>query len=660
MKNVVIVESPAKAKTIGKYLGDEYSVISCKGHIRDLATSGKDGLGVDVENDFKANYVINKDKKALVKDLKKQVKNVDNVFLASDPDREGEAIAWSLAEELDLDINEKNRIVFNEITKTSIVKAINNPQAIDMDLVKSQETRRIFDRIIGFKLSKLLKVKIKSRSAGRVQSVALKLIVDREREIEKFTPLEYWSIDASFKTKPSFVASLAKIDNEKAEINDGETAHRIVSEINDFTVSDIKTNVRKRNAKPPFITSTLQQEASTKLGFSAKKTMSVAQRLYEGIELKDGAVGLITYMRTDSYRLGEAFLMAAKEEITKTYGAEYVGFYVTKSNKNAQDAHEAIRPTYADYRPEDIKAYLTSDEYKLYNLIYARAVAAVMKPAEFEANTITLLAADKYQFVANGSVLLFDGYLKLYRAFEQNKDELLPTLKVGDVLKASEIIPLQHFTEPPLRYSEARLIKELEEQGIGRPSTYATIIDKITSRYYVELKKPTDSSKTKVFFPTEQGILTNDRLAEFFSEIINVTYTSKMESELDVIADGELDYVQALKDFYSQLVPLVDKAYQEMDKVAPVEVGEDCPECGKPLIYRQGRFGKFIACSGYPECTYRASLVKKEEPVYLDRNCPECGSPLVERVSRRFKQKFVGCSAYPKCNFIEKTKKDKE
>lgn len=659
MKNLVIVESPAKAKTISKYLGEDYVVVSCKGHIRDLATTGKDGLGINVEDNFQPNYVIIKEKRSLVKEIKKDLKKVDKVYLASDLDREGEAIAWSLADEFALNLEDENRIVFNEVTKSAITQAMQNPRKIDMDLVRSQETRRFFDRIIGFKLSKLLKNKIQSRSAGRVQSVALKVIVDREREIEKFIPQEYWTIEAKFATKPTFTATLSKIHQKKAVVNNEEEALTILNSIDIFNVEDVKTATKKRRPKLPFITSTLQQEASTKLGFTAKKTMQVAQKLYEGVDLPDGTVGLITYMRSDSYRLSDAFMAEAKSQLLSDYGKEYLGFYAYKQNKKAQDAHEAIRPTSAKYLPLTIKNHLTNDEYKLYNFIYARTMAALMAQAEFTSNTIEL-KADKYLFTSSGSVMAFDGYLKIYSPFEQSNDEFLPQLVVGSQLKAQEIVPVQHFSEAPLRYSEARLIKELEEKGIGRPSTYATIIDKITSRFYVELKKASETSKTKVFYPTSQGILTNDKLAEFFSSIINISYTSNMETELDEIADGKIDYLIALKNFYGELIPLVENAYNLMEKAAPENVGENCPQCEQPLIYRQGRFGKFIACSGYPTCTYKASLTKKSEPVYVSRDCPECGAPLVERVSKRFKQKFIGCSAYPKCTYLEKITKKEE
>lgn len=659
MKNVVIVESPAKSKTITKYLGDGYKVVSSKGHIRDLATSGKEGLGVDIENDFEAKYVISKDKKQVVKDLKKEIKDADMVYLASDPDREGEAIAWSLIEELGLSTKDLNRVVFNEITKKAVTSAIEEPRTLDMDLVHSQETRRIFDRMIGFRLSKLLRSKISSKSAGRVQSVALKLIVDREREIEAFKPVEYWTIEADFATKPLLKTELSKISGKKAIVNNQKEADTILSELTDFTIDKIKATNKKRKAKPPLITSTLQQVASTKLGFSAKKTMMVAQKLYEGIEIKDGAVGLITYMRTDSYRLSNDFVFSATSFIEESFGKEYVGFYATKQNSNAQDAHEAIRPTSVTNTPESIQEYLSKDEYKLYKLIYARAVSAMMAPAVFNTQSISLLNG-KYTFSASGSILVFDGYLKLAGDYESNKDVILPELNENDTMKASEIRPIQHFTEPPLRYSEARLIKELEEKGIGRPSTYATIIDKITARNYCELKSSTETSKTKVFFPTEQGTLTNDKLQEFFSSIINASYTSNMELQLDEIAGGNLDYIKTLHDFNNELLPLLEKANNEMEKIGPKETGDVCPNCGKPIVIRHGRFGEFKACSGYPECKYILNDKPKAEPVYLDRDCPECGSKLLERVARRTGKKFIGCSNFPKCKYIENIKEEKK
>ncbi len=656
MKNLVIVESPSKSKTIEKYLGKDYEVVSSKGHIRDLATKGKDGLGIDVENNFTPTYVIAKGKKDVVNDLKKHVAACDKVYLATDPDREGEAISWHLANELDQDIDAVNRVVFNEITHDAVIEAFKHPRKIDINLVKSQETRRMLDRIIGFKLSKLLKNKIKSKSAGRVQSVALKLIVEKEKEIRAFVPEEYWTIDALFKEDgKEFKASLSKIDDEKAKISSKEEADKILKELDGpFILSSIKKQVRKKDPKLPFITSTMQQEASTKLGFSAKKTMSVAQRLYEGVELANGFEGIITYMRTDSTRLSNVFIASAKDHIAKEYGSEYVGFYKVKNDASSQDAHEAIRPANLANHPDKIKQYLTNDEYKLYKLIYARALASLMASAKLNTITYNLIQKD-YEFVANGSQLAFDGYLKVYADYETTKDVLLPELVQDQAYDAVNVLSDQHFTEPPLRYSEARLIKEMEELGIGRPSTYSTIIDTIQARGYVELKKPTASAKTKVFFPTEQGELTTAKLDEFFSSIINVQYTAQMEDELDLIAEGKEDNIAALQTFWAKFDPLVNDAYEKMEKIKPEEVGEKCPECGNELVYRNGRYGRFISCSNFPTCKYTRKIeIDKPKAVAepTGKMCPKCGSELLKRKSR-FNTFFLGCSAYPKCQYME-------
>ena len=655
MKNLVIVESPAKSKTIEKYLGNDFIVTSSKGHVCDLAIKGKDGLGVDVENQFQTTYTINIDKKETMRDLKKLVSKADAVYLATDPDREGEAISWHLARELGLNIDEENRVVFHEITKNAVLDAFNQPRQIDMDLVRSQETRRILDRIIGFKLSKLLNSKIKSKSAGRVQSVALKLIVEREDEIKAFNSEEYWTIHANFEVgRKKFVADLAKYNNEKISVSSKEEADRIIMDCTQpFVVSSIKEQVKKKGPKPPFITSSLQQEASTKLGFSAKKTMQIAQKLYEGINIKGDLTGLITYMRTDSTRLSNQFMAQARDLIVDTYGKEYAGFYQSKKNDAAQDAHEAIRPTHLEYVPEEIKDSLTNDEYKLYAFIYYRAVAALMADAKVNTVSVTL-HSNGYDFVCNGKQLVFDGYLKAYGKYETNKDEILPELKEGAELRSTLIEGKQHFTEPPLRYSEARLIKTLEEFGIGRPSTYAMIIDTIQARGYVTLEKPSDGSKTKVFIPTEQGELTCRKLDEFFKDIINVMYTANMETELDEIADGERDYVQLLQLFWDKFIPLVNHAYTNMEKKELEKTGEVCPDCGKDLVYRQGRFGKFISCSGYPECKFTKKIEKpaEEQPVLTDQVCPECGAFLLHRKSR-YGTYFFGCSNFPKCKFIK-------
>ena len=656
MKNLVIVESPSKSKTIEKYLGKDYEVVSSKGHIRDLAIKGKDGLGIDIDNDFTPTYVIAKGKKDVVASLKDKASKADKVYLATDPDREGEAISWHLAKELNQDMDDDNRVVFNEITHDAVIEAFKHPRKIDNNLVKSQETRRMLDRIIGFKLSKLLNSKIKSKSAGRVQSVALKLIVEKEKEINRCVSEEYWNIDVKFKEdKKEFTASLAKVDNDKFKISNKDECDELLKRIDGpFTLSNIDSQVRKRNPKLAFITSTLQQEASVKLGFSAKKTMSVAQMLYEGIALKNGHEGLITYMRTDSTRLSNVFIASAKSYIEDNYGKEYVGYYKVKNDQGAQDAHEAIRPTNINNTPEEVAEYLTNDQLKLYKLIYYRALASLMASAKLNTMAYTF-SINGLDFVANGSQLVFDGYLKVYKDYETNKDVILPKLELNNLYEAKEIMPSQHFTEPPLRYSEARLIKELEELGIGRPSTYSSIIDTIQQRGYVELKKASASGKTKVFFPSEQGILTTEKLDEFFSSIINVKYTAQMESELDEIAEGNLDNVMALKAFWDKFSPLVDNAYANMEKVKPEEVGEKCPECGNELVYRNGRYGKFISCSNFPTCKYTRKIESdkpKEKPEPTGKLCPNCGHELLKRKSR-FNTYFVGCSNYPKCHYME-------
>lgn len=655
MKNLVIVESPSKSKTIEKYLGKDYKVVSSKGHIRDLAIKGKDGLGVDVENNFEPTYVVSKDKKEVVKELKKDAKKAEKVFLATDPDREGEAISWHLAQELGLDINDDNRIVFNEITKSAVTKALDNPRKIDMGLVKSQETRRILDRIIGFKLSKLLQVKIKSKSAGRVQSIALRMICDCENEINAFIPEEYWTFKALFKeNKKEFEAVLTKIDGKKAKIENEETANEIESRIQDeFELVDVTKTVKKRSARLPFITSTLQQEASSKLSFGAKKTMMIAQMLYEGIDIGNETQGLITYMRTDSTRLSNEFIASAYNVIENEYGKEYKGFYRVKNDENSQDAHEAIRPTNIENTPEKVKPYLTNDQYKLYKFIYYRALASLMADAKFE-NTIYTFDNNGLTFSSNGSVQIFDGYLKAYKDYDNSKDVNLPVLEKGQIINKIALNKEQHFTEPPLRYTEAKLIKALEEEGVGRPSTYATIIDTIINRGYVELKKATDTSKTKFFFPTEQGILTDQKLKDYFLSVINVKYTAEMEKELDEIAMNKSDNVAALRDFYNRFVPLLDDAYKNMEKKEAEKTGEKCPECGNDLVYRQSRYGKFISCSNYPECKFTKNIndKPKEEPEHTGLICPECGSELLKRKSR-YGNYFYGCSNYPKCKHIE-------
>lgn len=647
-KNLVIVESPSKSKTIEKYLGSDYVVTSSKGHIRDLATTGKGGLGVDIEDNFKPNYVINKEKKDVVKDLKKYVKEADYVYLATDPDREGEAISWHLAEVLGINTDLSNRVVFNEVTKNAVIDALNNPRQIDKNLVKSQETRRVLDRIIGFKLSKLLQKKIKSKSAGRVQSVALRLICEREKEIEAFIPEEYWKVKASFeKDDISFIAELAKYKNEKLELKNEQDTNQVYESLDKvFEVGEVKKTQKKRASKPPFITSTLQQEASSKLNFKAKRTMQIAQKLYEGIDIGDETVGLITYMRTDSIRLSDAFISEAKDYIEQKYGKDYVGTVkVSKKKENVQDAHEGIRPTSVMRTPESLKEYLKADELKLYSLIYARALSSLMAPAKLNATTLSLMN-NGYEFRANGSVIAFDGYLRVYGQYEKQSDEILPSVKVKEMLESQDIQKSQHFTKPPARYSEAKLIRELEELGIGRPSTYASILDTIVTRRYVEMVD-------KSFKPTDSGILTNEKLVQFFDTIINVEYTAQMEKELDEIAEGEDDYVHALTTFEEKFEPLLENAYDKMEQIQPEKTGETCPECGGDLVIRKGKYGDFVACSNYPTCKY----VKKEpeEIQETGEECPKCGSPMIFKMGRF--GKFEACSNYPECKYIKNNRK---
>ena len=639
-KKLVIVESPSKSKTIEKYLGEDFKVVSSKGHIRDLATTGSYGLGVDIENGFKPNYIAIKGKSNVIKELKKDVKNSELVYLASDPDREGESIAWHLKDALGIKDDNYKRVLFNEITKDKVIEAINNPTEIDMNLVKSQETRRILDRIIGFRLSKLLQSKIGAKSAGRVQSVALKLIVDREREINAFIPEEYWTITAIFK---DFEAELFKYKDEKIELHSEEEANNVLNKLSkDYTVESIEKKERSISSKLPFTTSTLQQEASNKLGFPARKTMSIAQKLYEGIDLGDETVGLITYMRTDSVRLSDDFVRPAMKYIEENYGKEYVG-YVKKGKKteNVQDAHEGIRPTSVLRDPLKIKKYLSNDEFKLYSMIYKRTLASLMANSIRMVTTIVFDNND-YKFKTTGFVITFDGYLKLYKDYEDEEDnnKVLPVIGDNETCSTTNVDSLQHFTNPPARYTEAKLIKELEELGIGRPSTYATIIDTIKSRDYVSVEE-------KKFKPNEIGFETTDKLQEFFSDLINTEYTRNMEEDLDKIAEGNIVWNDILKDFYDLFEARVKNAFSDMEKKAPEETGETCPECGSPLVIRKGKYGSFTACSNYPECKY----IKKEEKEVVEvMDCPLCDGKIVEKPTRKGKV-FYGCTHYPKCKF---------
>ncbi len=640
MKNLVIVESPSKSRTIEKYLGNDYKVLSSKGHIRDLATKGKYGLGVDIDNHFAPTYELIKGKKKMVSELKKEVKTADMVYLATDPDREGEAISWHLKDELKIKDSDYERVVFNEITKDTVIKAFSKARKIDDDLVHSQETRRILDRIIGFRLSKLMQAKTGGKSAGRVQSVALKLIVDREREIQNFIKEEYWTIVAKFN---DFDASLEKYKDDKVELHNEIEADDVLNKLgNVFKIESVDKKDKKRSSKPPFITSTLEQEASIKLNFTSKKTMSLAQKLYEGIDLEDETVGLITYMRTDSIRLSDEYVKSAYKYIETKYGKEYLGI-VKKSKKteNVQDAHEAIRPTSVNRTPESVKKFLTPDEFKLYSMIYKRALASLMKDAKSEQTTV-ILDNNNYKFKTTGSVIKFDGYLKVYGDYEDSEDAIIPPLDTykSNVLVSNEIDKEQHFTKPKPRYTEAKLIKEMEELGIGRPSTYSKTMETIVERGYVKVEE-------KKFVPTEIGIETTDKLQEFFSDLINVKYTAKMEDDLDKIADGDLVWYNLLDKFYKEFEPMVKDAFDNMEKKKEEETGEMCPLCGNPLVVRSGKYGKFVACSNYPNCKY---VKKKEKQVVEICKCPECDGMIVEKTTKKGKV-FYGCNNYPKCKY---------
>ena len=637
MKKLVIVESPSKSKTIEKYLGNNYKVVSSKGHIRDLATTGKYGLGVDVDNNFTPSYVPIKGKKKTISDLKKMAKDYDKVVLATDPDREGEAISWHLYDAMNLKNQNYERVVFHEITKDVIKDAFQHPRTIDYSLVKSQETRRILDRIIGFRLSKLMQSKTGGKSAGRVQSVALKLIVDREREIQAFVEEEYYTIKAIFS---EFEANLEKYKGKDIEIKSSVEADEILEKLGKvFEIVKIESKEKNKKSKMPFKTSTLQQVAVNKLNFASSKTMRIAQKLYEGIDLGSETVGLITYMRTDSTRLAPTFIDETFKYIKEVYGDKYVGIVKKeKKSSNQQDAHEGIRPTSIHRTPESVKQYLSSDEYKLYSLIYYRTLASLMHDAVVITTGVDLLNND-YLFRATGSVLKFDGYLKVYSKYEDNEDKELPDLSNVKEIMAEDIVSEQHFTKPLPRYTESSLIKELEKLGIGRPSTYATIIETLKSRDYVKVED-------KKFIPTEVGCETTDKLQEFFSKIVNVKYTANMEKELDEIALNQIDNIEVLKNFYNDFEPLVEDAFKNMTKKEAEATGEKCPECGGDLVIRNGKYGKFTACSNYPNCKY----IKKEEvEIKVVSKCLKCGGDIIEKKTRKGKI-FYGCKNYPKCD----------
>ena len=636
--NLVIVESPAKTHTISGYLGKNYKVVSSKGHIRDLATSGKFGLGVDVEGDFTPTYKEIPGKKKDIASLKKDAKNSDMVYLATDPDREGEAISFHLYEVLGLNKDNYERVVFNEITEGAVKEAFKHPRKIDDSLVRSQETRRILDRIIGFRLSKLMQSKTGGKSAGRVQSVALKLIVDREREILAFVPEEYWNVIAKFE---DFDANLEKYKSKKLEIHNEDEVKDILSKLGeDFTIASVEKKEKTKKGFLPFTTSTLQQACVNKFNFNSSKTMRIAQKLYEGVDLGNETLGLITYMRTDSTRLSPVFIKDTFKYIEETFGKKYVGVVKKgKKTENVQDAHEAIRPTSIKRTPESVKEYLTKDEYKVYSIIYARALASLMSDAKTLATT-AILDNNGYEFKVTGSILTFDGYLKVYKEFSKTDDVILPDFdKFNGVVSTKDIETEQKFTKPVSRYTEATLIQEMEELGIGRPSTYAKTMETLKMRDYVKIED-------KKFVPTEIGIETTDKLQEYFSNIINVEYTANMETDLDLIAEENKDNIKILKDFYNEFEPLVESAFTKMEKASPKETGETCPNCGSPLVVRKGKFGEFVACSNYPECKY----IKKEEKVKtIICKCPKCDGDIVEKKTRRGKI-FYGCDKYPKCD----------
>ncbi|MBP0972957.1 MAG: type I DNA topoisomerase [Oscillospiraceae bacterium] len=651
MSNLVIVESPAKAKTIQKYLGPGYEVIASMGHVRDLP---KSKLGVDVENGFTPQYLDMKGKEDVIKELKKKAKKSDAVYLATDPDREGEAISWHLAQMLQLDMNADNRVAFNEITKTGVQAGMSNPHRIDIDLVNAQQARRILDRLVGYKLSPFLWKKVKrGLSAGRVQSVAVRLIVDREEEIRAFVPKEYWSIDAKLRSPHStkqFMAKLAAVDGSKIEIGNEAQSQMLLDRLEKaaFTVTAIKKRVTKKQPAPPFITSTLQQEASKRLGFQSKRTMKAAQELYEGIDVDGmGAVGLITYMRTDSLRISADAQNAAADYIREHYGEDYLPPKprVFKTKKNAQDAHEAIRPSMPDLSPDRVKNSLTSDQYKLYKLIWERFIASQMANALLDTISVDI-DADNCLFKASGYSVKFDGFTVLYEEKNENEEEnqkMLPLLAVGDVLKVLDLSGNQHFTQPPPRYSEATLIKTLEENGIGRPSTYAPTITTILARMYVER----DGKQLK---PTALGEVTTQVMKEHFANIVDADFTAKMETELDNVEQGTQDWVSMLGTFYEDFDKTLSTAEEAMDgkhvKIPDEETDIVCDQCGRKMVIKIGRYGKFLACPGFPECRNTKQIIQE-----TGGTCPLCGKKVVQKKSKRGRT-FYGCSGYPDCRFM--------
>ena len=651
MSKLVIVESPAKAKTIKKYLGSDFDVVASMGHVRDLP---ENRLSVDVKKDFKPKYEVIKGKEKLVEELKEAADKSDEIFLATDPDREGEAFSWHLAYLLGLDVEDHNRVTFNEITKTAVTNGIEHPRAIDMDLVNAQQARRILDRLVGYKLSPFLSQKIRrGLSGGRVQSVAVRIIVDRENEIRKFVPEEYWTLDAKFIPKGSrkaFPASFYGDVDGKIKISNKEQADKILAELEDaeYQVVKVKKGTRRKSPAPPFITSTLQQEASRKLGFQARRTMKVAQELYEGVEVADmGAVGLITYMRTDSLRISEDAVKEAADYILERWGKKYLPDTPRKFKvkANAQDGHEAIRPTMPNLSPDQVKDSLTSDQYKLYKLIWERFIACQMSNC-LQSTTQADIQAKNYIFKASGYTVTFDGYTVLY---EEGKDEeeeakgALPVLENGMPLKCKELVGNQHFTQPPPRYTEASLIKALEENGIGRPSTYATTISTITAREYV-------TRENKTLKPTELGEVITKLMKEHFPKIVNIKFTAQVESELDEVEHGKEEWTQQLHTFYDEFSDTLKKAKEAMDGVK-IQLEEDktdiiCELCGRQMVVKTGRYGKFIACPGYPECKNIKKIINE-----TGAECPKCGGRVIVKKTKKGRV-FYGCKEYPNCDFV--------
>lgn len=647
---LVIVESPSKAKTIEKYLGKKYKVVASMGHVRDLP---KSQMGIEVKNNFTPKYITIRGKGPVLKDLKSAAKKAKKVYLAADPDREGEAIAWHLANTLNVDVESDCRVVFNEITKDAIKESFKHPRAINMDLVDAQQARRILDRLVGYNISPLLWKKVKKGlSAGRVQSVAVRLIIEREREIQNFEPEEFWTIKTEFvKGKDTFEASFYGVDGEKVQLTNETQVNEIIEQMKDnaFSVENVTRKERKRNPALPFTTSSLQQEAARKLNMRAKKTMMLAQQLYEGIDLgKQGTVGLITYMRTDSTRISETAQTEARTYITEAYGTEYIGTEKKKETKksNAQDAHEAIRPTSVMRKPEELKSFLGRDQLRLYKLIWERFVASQMASAIMDTVTARLIN-NNVQFRASGSVVKFPGFMKVYVESKddgaEEKDKMLPPLEVGETVFSKDLEPKQHFTQPPPRYTEAHLVRTLEELGIGRPSTYVPTLETIQKRGYVGLDN-------KRFVPTELGEIVIELILEFFPEIINIEFTANMEQSLDEVEEGNANWVKIVDDFYVGFEPRLEKAEKEMREVEIKDepAGEDCELCNHPMVFKMGKYGKFMACSNFPDCRNTKPIVKE-----IGVTCPKCDKgQIIERRSNKKKRLFYGCGTYPECDFV--------